>query len=243
MPPEAAAAVPADDLGRTRSTAIIAETLVQGIGFLRWPSLALLVVPVVPLLAGLWVLTRIGGLGFWVLLVVLLAAGAVVVLFALRRRRYLEAVSDEAELARQLRSLLEPSLVTDEAVDLVGQVVDLGGWRLLRRLKAVWSLLNFTDHVIGTTERYDRARWFCPANPRHERAVGDRPVVAGAGVLAGDRPGGGAGSDWGHRQLTRTRRERGLSADPQRPRPTLSRAHAGCRWLTCSTGCCRCWSF
>lgn len=151
------------DLGRTEATRIVAVTLVHWVRLARWPSLLLALAPVLPLLVG-WGVAVSYGVG-WVALAILLpvlAGAASTVLFAIRRGRYLRAVTDGDELAAQLRALLEPQLVTDEAIDLVQRVTARGGLFLLRRLKAVWKLLTFPDHLVSTLERYDRARWFVP---------------------------------------------------------------------------------
>lgn len=150
-------------VGRTEATRVIASLLGQWTRLARWPSLLLALGPVLPLTVGLGIAVSYGvGSAALAILLPVLAGSAATVGFTLRRRRYLEAVTDVDELAAQLRAILEPQLVTSEAVELIHRVTERGGLFLLRRLRAVWKLLTFPDHVLSTLERHDRARWFVP---------------------------------------------------------------------------------
>lgn len=158
-------------VSRTKLARGVAVTLRQAIRILRWPTALLLLVPVGPILGTAWIATRTSGWDRVIVLVLLVVGAGITLAWAVRRHRYRAAVQDVEALTTELRALLEPSMVTDEAVDLLREVAARGGILLLRRLRAVWSLITFSDHLMDQSKGYKLARWFVP------------PTLATSGVL------------------------------------------------------------
>ena len=149
-----------------------AKALGAALAALRWPSLAMALVPVVPILGLGVVLFTLSNVPARVAVGVPLAvAAAVEVLFVVRRRAYLRAAREQDALAREFRALLSIAAVSAEVLSLMRTVAARGGALLLRRLRAAWSLIRLPDHLAGRVEDYPRARLFIP------------PAVAFSGTL------------------------------------------------------------
>lgn len=150
------------DAQRKKGTRVLAITLAQAVGIVRWPLLALLVAPVPPILVLAATAPAVGGSDTWVFGGLALIGALVVVAFGVRRRRYIDAVKDREVLADQLYTITEPGLVPLEAVEQMRRVAEVAGLFLIRRLRAVWVLLRFPDHLMDQVKEFDRARWFLP---------------------------------------------------------------------------------
>lgn len=141
----------------------LAKTLSVATRILRWPSLVLIVIPVLPLVVIAWFATTATRWTDILVLWVLAAVGlGIEVVFIWRRRRFLDAAKDPAGMARELRLLLSPNVVTDEVMALLKQVAARGGLLIFRRLWAVWKLANLPEHLLDQLDDYPRAKLYLP---------------------------------------------------------------------------------
>lgn len=143
-----------------RAARVIAPT----VRLLRWPSL-LVMVASWPFLAGLAVVALAAD-DTWlrVLAGVLTAAGAVVsAAFGLRRRRLLDAVRDERQLALELGIAASLSDDVGEARLALGQLAGMrGGVRLVSRLRGLGRGWGAASGVFASIDDLPRAKWFLP---------------------------------------------------------------------------------
>jgi hypothetical protein len=99
--------------------------------------------------------------------VVMLLAGVVMavvnLLFWGRRRRILAAVDDPDRLATELAVMLSMTGKVDEARGVLTQVAGAGGgWRVMGRLRGIWSGTQMTGRWIDQIGDLPRARYFGP---------------------------------------------------------------------------------
>ncbi|MEH3032447.1 MAG: hypothetical protein PGN07_00025 [Aeromicrobium erythreum] len=149
--------------GRTEDAARrAAPVLVLAVKVLRWPTLVLLVLPIPFVLA-----TFVLGLtmdGWWRVLVVVLSlvGAAISAAFAGRRRRILQAVEVPDALATELGIAVNLSGRVTESRGVLEAVAGGGGWRVLSRMKGLWSGVTMTGRWIDGIGDLPRARYFFP---------------------------------------------------------------------------------
>lgn len=140
------------------------QVLSLTVRLLRWPSLALLVVPL-PFIAGVALIAAVeDGAVRWVALVVALAMAAVSLLFGLRRWRLLQAVEDPAKLSTELGIAVSMSGKVDDARGALLQITSGGGTgpRVFNRLRGVWNTVGLSGRWIDSVGDLPRARYFFP---------------------------------------------------------------------------------
>ncbi len=141
-----------------RATSVI----VLAVRVLRVPTLLLLVVPIPFIAATLMLAANAQGAGRAVGLVVGLAMAAVSLAFGARRRRILRAVEEPTALATELGIAVSLSGKVDETRLALTQIAGGGGWRVLSRLRGVWSGVGMTGRWIDGVGDLPRARYFVP---------------------------------------------------------------------------------
>lgn len=149
--------------GRTEEVALrAARAIAVAVRLARIPSLLVLLVPL-PFVFTTLVLGVVahGPVGIVILLVgaaMLVVSGA----FWGRRRRILQAVEEPDVLATELAIVIGLSGKVDETRGALTQIAGGGGWRLLGRLKGVWSGTKMTGRWIESVGDLPRARYFAP---------------------------------------------------------------------------------
>ena len=97
---------------------------------------------------------------------VLLVVGGVMALVSAafwgRRRRILQAVEEPDKLATELGIMISLSDKVDETRGAFSKVAGPGGWRVLNRLKGIWSGVAMTGRWIEEIGDLPRARYFAP---------------------------------------------------------------------------------
>jgi hypothetical protein len=139
-----------------------ARVLAVAVRLLRWPTLALLCLPIpLELLTVGLALTADG----WARVVGLIAVAlltAVTVTFGIRRHRILRAVSEPTALGTELGIAVSLSERVDDARNVLGDVVGGGGRQVFRRLRGLWHGVSITGRWIEDVGDLPRARYFVP---------------------------------------------------------------------------------
>ena len=141
-----------------RATAVI----VLAVKVLRIPTLLVLVAPIPFIVATLLIAGSADGLGRTIGLVVGLLMAAVSLMFGIRRQRILRAVEEPKALATELGIAVSLSGKVDETRTALTQIAGGGGWRVLSRLRGVWSGVGMTGRWIEGVGDLPRARYFVP---------------------------------------------------------------------------------
>ncbi len=141
-----------------RATSVI----VLAVRVLRIPTLLLLVAPIPFIAATLVLAANAEGAGRTIGLVVGLLMAAVSLMFGLRRQRILQAVEEPKALATELGIAVSLSGKVDETRTALTQIAGGGGWRVLSRLRGVWSGVGMTGRWIEGVGDLPRARYFVP---------------------------------------------------------------------------------
>ena len=139
-----------------------AAVIVPAVRLLRIPSLVRVVAPL-PFLLATFVLGLAGG----GVAGTVLAVGAVVLALAptalaVRRLRVLKAVEEPEQLATELGIAVNLTDKVEETRGALTAIAGGGGWRVLSRLKGVWSGVGMTGRWIDGVGDLPRARWFVP---------------------------------------------------------------------------------
>ena len=82
--------------------------------------------------------------------------------FGPRRQRILRAVEEPTALATELGIAVSLSGKVDETRNALTQIAGGGGWRVLSRLRGVWSGVGMTGRWIEGVGDLPRARYFVP---------------------------------------------------------------------------------
>ncbi|GAA0204078.1 MULTISPECIES: hypothetical protein [unclassified Aeromicrobium] len=136
--------------------------IVPAVRLLRIPSLLLAVAPL-PFLAATFALGLASGSTVGTVLVVAAVLLALVpAAFAARRHRVLRAVEEPEQLATELGIAVSLSDKVDETRGALTSIAGGGGWRVLSRLKGVWSGVGMTGRWIEGVGDLPRARYFVP---------------------------------------------------------------------------------
>lgn len=136
--------------------------IVPAVRLLRIPSLVLAVAPL-PFLVATFVLglAADGAVGTVLMVVAVLLALAPATL-VVRRHRVLRAVEEPEQLATELGIAVSLSDKVDETRGALTSIAGGGGWRVLSRLKGVWSGVGMTGRWIDGVGDLPRARYFVP---------------------------------------------------------------------------------
>lgn len=139
-----------------------ARVLSVAVRLLRWPSLALLSLPIPLELAtlGLSLHARGWAQAAGVLVVAMLAT--VSIAFGVRRHRILRAVAEPEALGTELGIAVSLSDRVDDARGVLSDLVGGGGWRMFDRLRGLWRGVSTTARWIETVADLPRARYFVP---------------------------------------------------------------------------------
>jgi hypothetical protein len=139
-----------------------ASVIVLAVRVLRIPTLLVLVAPIPFIVATLLLAANAEGLGRTIGLVVGALMAAVSLMFGLRRQRILRAVEEPTALATELGIAVSLSGKVDETRTALTQIAGGGGWRVLSRLRGVWSGVGMTGRWIEGVGDLPRARYFVP---------------------------------------------------------------------------------
>jgi hypothetical protein len=150
--------------GQTREVARqAAPVLVLAVQLLRWPALALLLLPVPALFGLLAIIVLDSTLGVrWAAFGILAAISTVLVLFGIRRHQIIEAVSDPDALATELAIAVELTGRVDDSRDVLLQIAGRGRVGVFARLRGLWRGFTLPDGWIGEIGDLPRARQFFP---------------------------------------------------------------------------------
>jgi len=138
------------------------QVIVLAVKVLRIPTFLVLVAPIPFVAATLLLALNADGAGRIVGLVVGLFMAAVSLMFGLRRQRILRAVEEPTALATELGIAVSLSGKVDETRTALTQIAGGGGWRVLSRLRGVWSGVGMTGRWIEGVGDLPRARYFVP---------------------------------------------------------------------------------
>lgn len=139
-----------------------APVLVLAVKVLRWPTLVLLVIPI-PFLVTTFALGLTMSGWLRVVVVALSLVGALVSFaFGARRRKILQAVEVPSALATELGIAASLSGKVDESRGVLEEVAGGGGWRVLSRMRGLWSGVTMTGRWIEGIDDLPRARYFFP---------------------------------------------------------------------------------
>jgi len=141
-----------------RATSVI----VLAVRVLRIPTLLVLIAPIPFIAATLLLAANAEGAGRAIGLVVGLFMAAVSLAFGARRQRILRAVEEPTALATELGIAVSLSGKVDETRTALTQIAGGGGWRVLSRLRGVWSGVGMTGRWIEGVGDLPRARYFVP---------------------------------------------------------------------------------
>ena len=141
-----------------RATSVI----VLAVRVLRIPTLLVLIAPIPFVAATLLLAVNADGLGRAIGLVVGLLMAAISFAFGARRQRILRAVEEPTALATELGIAVSLSGKVDETRTALTQIAGGGGWRVLSRLRGVWSGVGMTGRWIEGVGDLPRARYFVP---------------------------------------------------------------------------------
>ena len=141
-----------------RATSVI----VLAVRVLRIPTLLVLIAPIPFIAATLLLALNADGAGRTIGLVVGLLMAAISFAFGARRQRILRAVEEPTALATELGIAVSLSGKVDETRNALTQIAGGGGWRVLSRLRGVWSGVGMTGRWIEGVGDLPRARYFVP---------------------------------------------------------------------------------
>jgi hypothetical protein len=141
-----------------RATSVI----VLAVRVLRIPTLLVLIAPIPFIAATLLLALNADGAGRAIGLVVGLLMATVSFAFGARRQRILRAIEEPTALATELGIAVSLSGKVDETRTALTQIAGGGGWRVLSRLRGVWSGVGMTGRWIEGVGDLPRARYFVP---------------------------------------------------------------------------------
>lgn len=141
-----------------RATSVIA----LAVRVLRIPTLLVLIAPLPFIAATLLLAVNAEGAGRVIGLVAGLVMAVVSFAFGARRQRILRAVEEPTALATELGIAVSLSGKVDETRTALTQIAGGGGWRVLSRLRGVWSGVSMTGRWIEGVGDLPRARYFVP---------------------------------------------------------------------------------
>lgn len=140
-----------------------AQAITVAVRLLRWPTLALLVIPL-PFVAGLLMIGLVDDPPIrWIALVAGLAFALVSLAFGIRRSRILRAVAEPDRLATELGIAVSMSGKVHDARGALLQITSAeGGTRVFSRLRGVWTTAGLSSKWIEGIGDLPRARYFFP---------------------------------------------------------------------------------
>lgn len=149
-----------DTTGETTQRA--AAVIVSAVRLLRWPSAAIVWLPVPFIAATILIGIAADGVVGWVILVAGVLMAAVTTAFALRRRRVLQAVEDPETLAAELRVMVNLTGRVGQTGDVLKQIAGGDGWRMFGRLRGLWRGASLPARWIDDVGDLPRAKYFAP---------------------------------------------------------------------------------
>ena len=141
-----------------RATSVI----VLAVRVLRIPTLLVLIAPLPFIAATLLLAVNAEGAGRMIGLFAGLFMASISLAFGVRRQRILRAVEEPTALATELGIAVSLSGKVDETRTALAQIAGGGGWRVLSRLRGVWSGVGMTGRWIEGVGDLPRARYFVP---------------------------------------------------------------------------------
>ncbi|MCW2840348.1 MAG: hypothetical protein JWR55_1831 [Aeromicrobium sp.] len=139
-----------------------AQTIAVAVRLLRIPT-AVIGALSIPFIVATLVLGAIAGGAVGVVILIAGIAMAIVnALFWARRGRVLAAVDDPAQLATELGIMLTMTGRVDEARGALTQIAGRGGWRVMGRLRGLWTGTQLTGKWIDDIGDLPRAKYFGP---------------------------------------------------------------------------------
>jgi hypothetical protein len=141
-----------------RATSVI----VLAVRVLRIPTLLVLIAPLPFIAATLLLAVNASGTGATIGIVAGLLMAAVSLVFGVRRHRIMRAIDEPTALATELGIAVSLSGKVDETRTALTQIAGGGGWRVLSRLRGVWSGVGMTGRWIEGVGDLPRARYFVP---------------------------------------------------------------------------------
>ena len=138
------------------------QVIVLAVRVLRIPTLLVLIAPIPFIAATLLLAVNAEGPGRTIGLIAGLLMAAVTIAFGARRQRILRAVEEPTALATELGIAVSLSGKVDETRTALTQIAGGGGWRVLSRLRGVWSGVGMTGRWIDSVGDLPRARYFVP---------------------------------------------------------------------------------
>lgn len=139
-----------------------AKTIVVAVRLLRIPTAAVGLVSLPFILTALVLGWKADGPAGLILLGAGIAMAAISGFFWARRHMIMAAVAEPDQLATELAILVSMSGKVDETRGALAQISGGGGWRIMDRLKGVWSSAQMTGRWIEGVGDLTRARYFAP---------------------------------------------------------------------------------
>lgn len=139
-----------------------ATAIASAVRLLRWPTAAVVWLPV-PFIATTLVIGLLadGAIG-WIITASGLLMAAVTTAFAVRRRRVLAAVEDPEALAAELRVMVNLTGRVEQTGQVLHDIAGGDGWRIFGRLRGLWRGANLPARWIQDVGALPRARYFAP---------------------------------------------------------------------------------
>ncbi len=149
-----------DTSGQTTIRA--ASAIAAAVRLLRWPTAAIMWVPVPFIVTTIVIGVAAHGAVGGVIIVIGLVLAAVTTAFALRRRRVLWAVADPEALAAELRVMVNLTGRIEQTSTVLHDIAGGEGWRVLGRLRGLWSGASLPARWFDDVRGLPRAKYFAP---------------------------------------------------------------------------------
>lgn len=136
--------------------------IVSAVRLLRWPTAAVVWLPVPFIATTILIGLAADGAVGWVITGVGLLMAAVTGAFAVRRNRVLRAVDDPEALAAELRVMVNLTGRVQQTGDVLQDIAGGDGWRVFGRLRGLWRGANLPVRWVEEVGELPRARYFAP---------------------------------------------------------------------------------
>jgi len=149
-----------DTTGETTSRA--AGVIVSAVRLLRWPTAAIVWLPVPFIAATLMIGLQADGVIGLIITGIAAVMAVIVAAFGVRRRHVLAAVEDPAALAAELRTMVNLTGRVEQAGTAFDEIAGGDGWNVLGRLRGLWRGASLPARWVEDVNRLPRARYFAP---------------------------------------------------------------------------------